>query len=238
VMPSSVAENVAHLREWQKSFGGDSFDFDYHMMWDHYNDPGSLAAARGMSEDMKNLEKLGLDGMNSCQVQRAFFPTSLCMLTMAETLWNKETKFSDIVRSYFTDAFGSDGMKAWRYLSTLSEWFDPVYLRGEKPAVDMDLARKFADLPDYIRAFLPTIHRNIADPYINATVKKSWEYLLYHAQACVLFAEACEFRAAGRQEDAASKYDQLMTYFRQIEPEIHPVFDPTIFNSIMYRKFH
>ena len=165
-------------------------------------------------------------------------PSSLCMLTMAETLWNKETKFSDIIRSYFTDAFGSDGMKAWRYLSTLSEWFDPVYLRGEKPTVDMDLARKFADLPDYIRAFLPTIHRNIADPYINATVKKSWEYLLYHAQACVLFAEACEFRAAGRQEDAASKYDQLMTYFRQIEPEIHPVFDPTIFNSIMYRKFH
>jgi len=236
-MPRSVAENVAHLRKWQEAFKGDSFDFDYHMMWDHYNDPGSIAVSRGMSEDMKNLSKLGLNGMNSCQVQRAFFPTSLCMLTMAETLWNKETKFADMVRSYFAKAFGADGSKVWRYLNTLSERFDPVYQRGESPAVDMAKARIFSDIPAYINSFLPVIHRNIANVENSATVKKSWEFLLYHAQACVLFAEACEFRAAGQQDDAASKYEQLMNYFHQIEPEIHAVFDPVIFNSTMASRF-
>ncbi len=236
-MPKSVAENVAHLRKWQEAFQGDSFDFDYHMMWDHYNDPGSIAVSRGMHEDMKNLAKLGLNGMNSCQVQRAFFPTSLCMLTMAETLWNKDTKFADIVRSYFSKAYGADGSKVWRYLNTLSERFDPVYQRGEKPAVDMDKARIFSDIPAYINSFLPVIHRNIANVENSATVKKSWEFLLYHAQACVLFAEACEFRAAGQQDDAASKYEQLMNYFNQIEPEIHAVFDPVIFNSTMAARF-
>ena len=207
------------------------------MMWDHYNDPGSIAVSKGMSEDMKNLAKLGLNGMNSCQVQRAFFPTSLCMVTMAETLWNKDTKFADIVRNYFSKAFGADGSKVWRYLSTLSERFDPVYQRGESPAVDMAKARIFSDIPAYINSFLPVIQRNIANVENSATVKKSWEFLLYHAQACVLFAEACEYRAAGQQEDAASKYEQLMNYFNQIEPVVHTVFDPVIFNSTMAARF-
>jgi len=237
-MPKSVAENAAHLRKWQEAFKGDSFDFDYHMMWDHYNDPGSIIAAKGISEDMKNLGKLGLDGMNSCQVQRAFFPTSLSMLTMAETLWNKETKYADIVRRYFEKAFGAEGIKVWRYLSKLSEKFDPVYLRGEKPEVDMDRARMLADLPEFINAFLPTIHRNLADAANSATVKKSWEYLLYHSQACVLFAEACEYKAAGMKEDASFKYAQLLEYFNRIEEEIHPVFDPMIFDSRMRSKFN
>jgi hypothetical protein len=159
------------------------------------------------------------------------------MLTMAETLWNKDTKFADVVRSYFAKAFGADGSKVWRYLNTLSERFDPVYQRGESPAVDMAKARIFSDIPAYINSFLPVIHRNIANVENSATVKKSWEFLLYHAQACVLFAEACEFRAAGQQDDAASKYELLMNYFNQIEPEIHAVFDPVIFNSTMAARF-
>ncbi len=235
-LPSSVAENVAHLRKWQQSFRGDSFDFDYHMMWDFYNDPGSIQVAKGLSEDMKNLCKIGLNGMNSCQVQRAFFPTSLCMITMAETLWNKETKYSDIVRRYFADAFGPEGIKAWRYLSKLSETFDPVWLRNEKPAEDRAKARAFADLPDYIQSFIPTIHRNVSDQTLNPTVRKSWEILLYHAQACILFAEACEFRAAGMQEEAVAKFDQLMLYYHQVEAEIHPYFDPYIFRDAVQRR--
>ncbi|MBQ8511604.1 MAG: hypothetical protein IJ497_03230, partial [Clostridia bacterium] len=118
-----------------------------------------------------------------------------------------------------------------------SERFDPVYQRGESPAVDMAKARIFSDIPAYINSFLPVIQRNIANVENSATVKKSWEFLLYHTQACVLFAEACEYRAAGQPEDAASKYEQLMNYFNQIEPEVHTVFDPVIFNSTMAARF-
>ena len=61
---------------------------------------------------------------------------------------------------------------------------------------------------------------------------------------CFCFLEASkdaagvyEYRAAGQQEDAASKYEQLMNYFNQIEPEVHNVFDPVIFNSTMAARF-
>jgi hypothetical protein len=39
-MPRTVDENIARLKKWQEQFDGDSFDFDYHLMWDHINDPG------------------------------------------------------------------------------------------------------------------------------------------------------------------------------------------------------
>ncbi|MBQ7983084.1 MAG: DUF4838 domain-containing protein, partial [Clostridia bacterium] len=233
-MPRTVAENVARLRKWQQIFSGDSFDYDYHLVFDQVNDPGSIQLAKTLAEDMRNLEKIGLNGMNSCQTQRIFFPTSLPMLAMGETLWNKDAAFSDIARDYFTNAFGTDGIKVWRYLSVLSDLFDPSWQRGETPAVDEDKAREFAKIPAIIADFMPVITRNIARPHIGATQKKSWEYLLYHAQASTIYAEACAYRADGMQEDATAKFDALIAYFNQVESEIHPVFDVYKF----YTKCH
>ena len=111
----------------------------------------------------------------------------------------------------------------------LSDLFYPAYQRGEKPAVDEDKAREFAKIPGIIADFMPVITRNIARPHIPATQKQSWEYLLYHAQASTIYAEACAYRADGMQEDAAAKFDALIAYFNRVEPEIHPVFDVSRF---------
>ena len=186
---------------------------------------------------MRNLKDIGLGGMNSCQTQRVFFPTSLPMLAMAETLWNRDAAFSDIARSYFTAAFGHDGMKVARYLGILSDLFDPAYQRGEKQIEDEDKAREFAKIPGIIEDFMPTITKNVSAPHANATVKKSWEYLLYHAQASTLFAKACAYRADGMKEDASAAIDALITYYNQVECEIHPVFDVYKFIQAMKRNF-
>lgn len=236
-LPSSVAENVARLNTWKKAFNGDSFDFDYHLMWDHYNDPGYIATAKLLSEDMKNLDNIGLNGMNSCQVQRAFFPTALPMVVMAETLWNKKATFKDIARGYFDSAFGIDGIKVWKYLDVVSGLFDPVYLRGGKTVVDYEKAKDFARIPGIADNFVKIAARNISRPGIQEAVKQSWTYLLYHAQAISLYAQALEARAEDRKEDAAVKYEELIDYLNRIEAIIHPVFDITIFRSCTAGKF-
>lgn len=236
-MPRSIAENVAHLRKWQEAFSGDSFDFDYHLMWDHYFDPGHVSCAQTLAKDMRNLKELGLNGMNSSQTQRVTFPTSLPMLAMAETLWNRDVRYTDVVRNYFHNAFGVDGVKVWRYLTRLSSLFDPVYLRGEKPQEDAEKAREFAKILDVIESFMPIVCRNVA-AYADPAQKKSWEYLLYHAQASKLFAEALAYRAEGKKDEAVSLYEQLTAYLRQIEPEIHPAFDLWNFNSVFAPRFY
>ena len=72
VLPSSIKENLAYLKEWQKVFGGDSFVFDYHMMWDVFRDKGILCLSEVIYNDLISLNALGLNGYVSCQVQRAF----------------------------------------------------------------------------------------------------------------------------------------------------------------------
>lgn len=238
VLPSSVAENVAYLRAWQNVFSGDSFDFDYHMMWDHYNDPSSVVTAKRLSEDMKNLQNIGLNGMNSCQTQRAAFPTSLPLVVMADTLWNRKASFKDIAHDYFIKAFGEDGLRVWRYLNVLADLFDPVYIRGEKEIVDEVRARELAKIPNVIDDFMPIIMRNVSNRNLDATVRKSWTYLLYHAQSAPIFAQALEYRAEGLYEDAKAKYDQFILYFKRVESEIHPVFDLNTFRARMDAKFN
>lgn len=235
-MPRSVAENVARLRKWQEHFNGDSFDYDYHIMWDHFQDPGYMTCAKTVSEDMKNLKRLGLGGSNSCQTQRIFYPTSLPILTMAETLWNRDTDFEELTKRYFAKAFGEDGELVQAYMTKLSELFDPPYLRGERPMVDDAEAAKFEQIPGVVADFLPVIERNrktASDP----TIALSWEYLFYHARMCTPYADALYLRAKGRKEDALASFETLAAYLRETEEKTHRVFDLCVFMNKIERKF-
>ncbi|NLC67502.1 MAG: DUF4838 domain-containing protein, partial [Clostridiaceae bacterium] len=64
--PYDVKENLAFLKSWERVFKGDSFDFDYHFLGDHYRDPGYYSIVKVLSQDIKNLGKIGLNGFVSC----------------------------------------------------------------------------------------------------------------------------------------------------------------------------
>lgn len=80
---------------------------------------------------------IGLNGYVSCQVQRAFLPAGLPMYVLGKTLWDSGLEFEQIAEEYFTAAFGDDGLLCMKYLETMSEHFDPPYLRGQKAVVDI-----------------------------------------------------------------------------------------------------
>jgi len=119
--PSSLAENVAHLRNWQKDFTGDSFSFDYHLMWAHMGDLGYEKCARHLFRDMQELPQIGLDGMVSCQIQRCCFPTGLPLCMMAAALWDEKADFDQKALEYYQAAYGKDGEKVHEILARVSE---------------------------------------------------------------------------------------------------------------------
>lgn len=223
VFPHSIEENLAFLQAWQRDFPGDSFDFDYHLMWDHFKDPGYMAVAKVIGEDMKGLRDIGIDGLVSVQVQRAFFPTGLPMTVMGRNLWDRDLDFSKIASDYFDAAFGPDGKLARRYLDKLTQLFDPVYIREEKAAIDPAAARAFARIPGFITRFRPTIERNL-DSSIPCWAK-SWEYLRHHAELCTTLAEALRARARGDKSAASAAWERTMEYALANEKHIHPVLD-------------
>ena len=232
-MPSSVAENVARLKKWQsEQLPGDSFDFDYHLMWDHYIDPGYMECAHILHADMVNLEQIGLGGMVSCQTQRAAFPTGLPMYAMAGALWDRSSGFEDICQEYFAAAYGQEALRVRRYLQTLSELFDPVYVRAEKPKN-----------PGYIRkncekakALIENFAKEMALDTQSEDV--SWQRLAYHAQLCSLYADVLiAYLGDGNEQQQADAKAALIDALYRAEPHIHAALDVNNMIDSIFRRY-
>lgn len=223
--PKSVGENLAWMRRWRKNFSGDGFDFDYHFMWDHFNDPGYYEMARTLFRDMQNLHKVGLNGMMSCQNQRVFFPTGLGMTAMAAALWDENADFDSVAQEYFRAAFGADGETVRAYMQALSEAFDPVYIRGEKEVLNPEEATKLAGIPGILDAHKALIGQRAADASLPAGIRASWRYLQYHGELCTLVALAFQKKAEGRAEEAIAALEKILAYAQQNEMALHRVFD-------------
>jgi len=233
--PSSVSENLAWLRRWQKDFSGDGFDFDYHFMWDHFLDPGYYDMAKILFRDMQSLHKVGLNGMVSCQNQRVFFPTGLGMTAMAAALWNEEADFEEVARDYFRAAFGEEGEKAGAYLQALSDAFDPVYLRGEKGAVNPEAAARLAQVPVLVAAHRQLIEEKAGDGTLPLGIRASWSYLLSHGELCLPMAKAFQKKAEGDMEAAEAALEAAIDYARKHEMKLQHVFDVYEFGYTMNR---
>jgi len=233
-LPESVGENVARLGRWQEIFSGDSFDFDYHMFWDHNYDPGGFESARILFEDMKSLDRIDLRGMISCQCQRVFFPTGLAMNAMAAALWNKNQTFEDFNYAFFSDMFGEFASEMIDYFKTLSKLFQPPYLRGEQEYISEDSAKMFDDIPDVLNEMLPKLiarHDNETNP----CRKKTWYALTLHSQLCSLLADTLSLKAKGLQSESEKGWERTVEYANNIEPLIHELFDAKYFVDVVGR---
>lgn len=230
-MPRSVAANVRMLRDWQAQFSGDSFDFDYHLMWDYARDMGCMGMARVLFDDMRNLSELGLHGMVSCQVQRIAFPNGLPLALMARALWNREACFEDECACYFAGAYGDRGELVRAYLTRLSELLDAPYVRGEKPAVDFTAASRYASIPAYVAEYLPQ-WLGALETAEDEGMRGGFRMLVLHAQLVTLLARALAAKAAGQNETALKRFDECAQYAYAIEPQAHECFDVQNFVNV------
>jgi len=231
VMPQKVSENVARLKIWQnEQLRGDSFDFDYHLMWDHYLDPGYYECARILHTDMANLDKIGLNGMVSCQTNRAAFPTGLPMYAMAKALWDKTSVFEDVADEYFTAAFGADGAAVKVYLASLSEYFCPAFMRGEKPISKEEMISKVIAGKQAVNGFDASFIKQ------NTSASEDVEHLKYHAELVRLYADLLLAGLRGLEEEKTAAVVALNDYMSRAEGAIGDYFDNITFRRV-YDKY-
>jgi hypothetical protein len=221
---ASLALNLAQLRQWQKGFTGDSFIYDYHLMYAHYNDPGYEACAQNLFEDMKSLSDIGLNGMISCQLQRCFFPTALPMKMMAAALWDKNCDYEQMANAYYLSAFGPDGPLVRRYMQTISEQFSiyegPSHGRGAK--IIGTLCRDYEQVKQCVLAFQPIIDRN---EQINAPWHADWQILRIHSQYVLRIAEALEQVQRGDDTGAQKTIAKMLDEINRNELTIQKAVD-------------
>ena len=221
---SSLELNLAQLRQWQKGFAGDSFIYDYHLMYAHFNDPGYEACARNVFEDMKGLTGIELDGMISCQLQRCFFPTALPMKMMAAALWNKDCDYEQTADAYYQAAFGSDGLLVRQYMQTLSQQFaiyeGPSHGRGAK--IDGMLCRDYQRVRQCVEDFQPVIDRHCGD---NSLQHRDWQMLRIHARYVLQLLQALEFTQKGDDVRAQIAIEKMLDDINRNELTIQKVMD-------------
>ena len=233
-IPKSVAENVAHLKKWLDiTKVSDSFDFDYHIMWDHHRDTGYFNSAKTLFDDMQNLDRLGLRGMVSCQLTRAAYPTNLPMQMMADALWDKECDFEEKSDEYYLSAFGSDGLSVKKYTRKISTFLDTKYTRIEMPAVNEEMAKKFAKAYTVLIDFAPVIKKNLEE-VLDENVRKSWEYLEHHNRMAKMVAKGLKRRAEGASpEELKQIQSEICDFIYQTEMQVHRVLDGHMYPHVI-----
>ena len=229
VMPKSLGENLAYLSKWKEKCGCETIIFDYHLMWDHYLDPGYMSCARTLHRDVTTLDMWGFDGYHSCQEMRLAFPTGLPMYAMAAGLWDKNSKFEDICDDYFTSAFGDDGAAVMAYLCEITELFDPVFMRNEKPEAVASAYERTEAIIALTNAFEAS--------HIEGNKEKnaSWMYLSYHAEYCRCYAELMKRYAAADTEGMEAVYNDFMYRMFENEPILENVLDTCLFSEVCPR---
>ena len=208
------------MEGWQDVFHGDSFDFEYHLMWAHYADPGYMNISNVLHTDMIHLDNVGLNGMMSCQVQRAAFPTGLPMYAMAKALWDKSSLFDDVCNEYFSCAFGVNGHAVKEYLNSISDLLSIHKIKTEEYEIAVS---RINSAKDTILCF----KSDYLEKYMNENA--SWRYLYHHAEMCLLYADALRGYVEKDQNMRNASLEILFTYLRDHELELHNVVDSRLF---------
>lgn len=153
--PTNVAENISYLYAWQKHFAGDSFVFDYPLMWDECRDYGGIVLAKTICDDVGALKRLGLNGYVSCQIQRNFFPTGFCMYLLGRSLYENGLTYEAIRDDFFRHAFGENGDEIYGMLEEISSYKIYAYMRNDvrldDPATHEEMLRDLARIAMFRR---------------------------------------------------------------------------------------
>lgn len=235
IMPQDVALNIAFLKAWQEIFPGSGFDYDYHFMWAHLRDPGQLRISQILSEDIRHLMDLRLDGFISCQVSRAAFPNMLGITVLGEMLWNRDTDYTELCEDYFKAAYGTGWELALAHLRHISELF---YGINYEESISAALPER-VELCKRIRDAFDEFYKapELSTPHSTDSQRIMWHYLKLHTEIWREYTDAFALLCAGDTSAAKERWEQARRFAFSLEPEIQAVFDLWNYNNVAGGSF-
>jgi len=222
----TTAESFAHLRDWKKNWKGPSFSYEYHFWRHQYLDPGGLALAKRLYEDVRGLRYAELEGYVEDGSQRSGFPNAFPVYIYAETLMNRDCDFEAVKEDYFSHIYGEDWREAESILSRITTAFDFGYMEGVKSKnreislyYDPERVPRLQAIAELCAEEKALAEKHMTCPTRPQTV--SWRLLAFHAEYCKLFSEILVEKARGhnfRAKELLSEFcDKMGAYEIQWE---------------------
>ena len=228
--PISSEENAAFLLDWQKTWHGSCFTYEYHF-WRHMcYDPGMMTHSRHLFEDIRAYRTVGLDGIVEDGSQRCFFPNGLSIAVYAAALLDENCDYDAVADDYLAHCYGKVWPEVKQYLTRMSEAFDFAYMEGERSAdpskgrfYNPDHAETLKTIASIAAEGRALAEQNYVSPYRAQTV--SMRLLLRHAEYCERLAEVMIAKAVGEDARAHERWQSLCTDFGRYEFELERYFD-------------
>lgn len=222
VLPINLGENLAFLRKWQKHFKGDSFIYDYPLGRAHYGDFGYYNISKIISEDVKKLEVIGLDGYISCQELRVCFPNALPNYILGLTLFDKELKFEDIVREYYIAAYQNEADTVLNFLKNLSSLSSPDYVNGKGERTNLKIAQNMKSIRALCDEFLEYFLKLSSYTKLQGIFR---EVLLYHIEYTKKISTTLFYLASGDTKRAHKCWQEVKEFIHKNEMKYREYFD-------------
>ena len=228
VYSDASAPYVRLLRDWKKVFSGDSFDFDYHLMWDINRDFGGETLARVLFEDIRSLPALSLNGLISCQLPRAFYPNGLAFYLMGRALSEPSLTLEEIRKEYYAAAFGKHAEFTRRFYEKTERLVSFPYMRDETDGASA--------LPGLLEAkeFVRETLKNFPTESEDETRAESLAILKFTAENILHLTEVLTGILTGAPEEkVAAANEKRKRFFNQSELRFQPYADGFYVNMIV-----
>lgn len=229
-IPISAEENAAHLLEWQKSWHGPCFSYEYHY-WVHlFRDPGMMYISRRIYEDIVSMKTIGIDGIVEDGSQRAFFPNGFAIYIYAETLLNRDCDYDAVKEDYFRHVYGEAYPEVMQCLQEISDLFDYGYMEGEK-SEDIQKGSYYAPSRTKQLEKVKEVtgrERALAKAHLSMPTRAqtvSMRLLLRHAEYCERYADMMIRKAGGDDEGAREAWKTFCEEFGRYEFEMERYYD-------------
>ena len=231
--PASVMEAFAHLQAWRKTWKGPVFSYEYHFWRHQFLDPGGMALARRLYEDVRSLRVMNVDGYVEDGSQRSGFPNAFPVYVYAAALMDRNVDFEALKEDYFSHIYGEDWAQAASLLQKITDTFDYCYMEGEcskNPAVsDFYDPERVPQLQSLYE--LAALERSLVQKHLNMEYRPqtvSWRLLLRHAEYVEKWAEIMIEKALGHNYKAVELSKQFCDDFGRYELEIERYYDHSL----------
>ncbi|MHB0876513.1 MAG: DUF4838 domain-containing protein [Anaerolineae bacterium] len=211
------------LSQWRQAFPGDSFDFDYHLMWAVWRQMTDTVLGRVLHEDLQQLKDMGLDGIVSCQSFRIFYPSGLAMTALTEGLWDPSVAWEPFRERYLEDAFGEHAAFADHYLTRVEgllfsgddHWRSRPFSTADAKQLKQGIA--------FLRASMAEAEQRATGA--DSVRGRSLSILAHHARLLQYVVRSYQARLSGDTAAANRHLDRARDFLQRTEPRFSPYID-------------
>ena len=213
--PASAQENMQYAQAWKEYFKKDSFIYDYHYMWNHFQDWGDYYSAKVLYEDIVVLKKNGFDGYVSCQQTRVFAPSGFGMYVMGRCLWGCDKTFEELWDEYFTALYGDRSGQIKEYAKLLSEYSYWKQPEGDHMVQDAQAAVDLEKALNILEKYIPVFEEY--EKASDSVDQTRWKYLLYSSKAAWHYCIMLKYKREGKDKKAVEAYRIMKEFLREKE---------------------